>query len=214
MPRHTHSPQLLSALSHHSAQLASSCKSTALFLYHFLHNHGVFHCTLTVPKVTACCCGWIPLHPPWYAICVTWFEQRLHIIQQIWTDHRGLAPWVLSLFTKWVWRGLEVCTETCRHIQYVCRQWQAHTHTHFYTEVYKCLWLWGWAKISTILWTDSTFSKWTLILPSQKHHIASVHTDRLLTLTSQVCLLSLTTRTPPLIQAYTDNKGVKNKPDP
>lgn len=52
----THSPQLPSTLSHHSAQLPSSCKSTALFLYHFLHIHGAFHCTVTVPKVTACCC--------------------------------------------------------------------------------------------------------------------------------------------------------------
>lgn len=45
-------------------QLASSCKSTALFLYHFLHIHPALACAVTVPKVIACCrrCG--PPTPP------------------------------------------------------------------------------------------------------------------------------------------------------
>lgn len=48
----TPSPQLPPALSHLCAQLASSCRSRALFRSHFHHAHG--GPTLTVPKVTYC----------------------------------------------------------------------------------------------------------------------------------------------------------------
>lgn len=60
-------PAPITALSHCSAQLADSCKSTALFLYCVLHIHGAFHCTVTVPKVTACFhgCSFLPPLSPY-----------------------------------------------------------------------------------------------------------------------------------------------------
>lgn len=76
-PTHCESTHLYQAAAwpvHHCVQLANSCKSTALFLCHFLHIQPAIHCTVTVPKVIACCCclnpsPHYPSEPPHPLIC-------------------------------------------------------------------------------------------------------------------------------------------------
>lgn len=104
-----------------TVQLASSCESTAFFLYRFLHIHQAFCCTVTVPKVIACCCCCLTLSPhcpadhphPLYAICLTWFKTRLPVIHLICTDHRGPHLWVFILLTECT-AGMHQAT--CAHV--------------------------------------------------------------------------------------------------
>lgn len=54
-----------------------------------------------------------------------------------------------------------------------------YTHTFMHNSIQKVenfLLMLQWAKTLTILWTNTADYKWTLILPSQKSNIASVHT--------------------------------------
>lgn len=125
LPLHT---QSLWPLPNHCAQLADSCKSTALFLYQFfLHIHRVFHSIVTVPKVTLCCCYCcrlpISLTMPLSDLVG---EEIVHNPANLSRPLGHHSPWFLTLFKQSAdvaQRGLMECIIQNTHI---------HTHTHTY----------------------------------------------------------------------------------